>query len=638
METPSPSLTRSSLISHLPHCEGHSLPFPCEAMTRFLCTLFVVLLRASYIETTWADEDDDLMKDCREATCGGLTIRYPFRLQSSPSYCGATGLEVACSGGDAVLALPQIGRCKMIHIDYQYGVVVRIKLGESWARCPLRTLFSTNLTTPSYEIYDRFDLRLLNCSKEIPHVPEGVAGPISCLGSEGPFAYVAESYEDMDDIPASCNAEPLDGEISSDANGDYSFNGAVQYFMRTQELKLRLTIPEIANCTDCEICGFSRRRNQTYCMSGPRHGPNVKLIAGDGGFVVVVLAAAALLAILYVVRKSEREQRTRVKVEKFLATYHSDAKPTRYSFADVKKMTKRFKDKLGQGGYGSVYKGELPNGIPVAVKMLEKSKGEGEEFINEVATIGRIHHVNIVRLLGFCSEGSTRALVYEFMPNDSLEKRIFSRDAKEASKPPMSLEKLHRIAIGIARGVEYLHQGCQQRILHFDIKPHNVLLDDELNPKISDFGLAKLCSREQSLVTMTAARGTMGYIAPEMYSRNFGTVSYKSDVYSFGMLVLEMVGGRKNLDPEIGKQSEVYFPEWVYDRLVQSQDLGLAMEMEDEVEEEIMKKLVIVALWCIQWSPMDRPSMTRVLQMLTGDLQSLQIPPKPFVSSLDHGN
>ncbi|RRT65988.1 hypothetical protein B296_00010948 [Ensete ventricosum] len=645
-------------------------------MTRFLCTLFVVLLRASYIETTWADEDDDFMKYCSEATCGGLTIRYPFRLQSSPSYCGVTGLEVACSGGDAVLALPQIGRCKMIHIDYQYGVV-RIKLGESWARCPLRTLFSTNLTTPSYYFGGRFYLLLLNCSKEITPVPEGVAGPISCLGSEGRFAYVADSSEGMDYIPASCNVEPPVREIPYNDNGDYSFNGAVQYFMRTQELNLQLTIPEIANCTACEreeICRFSRRRNQTYCMSGPRHhgklstilcantclimgnkqiilrefpvtalfcffaGPNVKLIAGDGGFVVVVLAAPALLAILYVVRKSEREQRTRVKVEKFLATYHSDAKPTRYSFADVKKMTKRFKDKLGQGGYGSVYKGELPNGIPVAVKMLEKSKGEGEEFINEVATIGRIHHVNIVRLLGFCSEGSTRALVYEFMPNDSLEKRIFSRDAKEASKPPMSLEKLLRIAIGIARGVEYLHQGCQQRILHFDIKPHNVLLDDELNPKISDFGLAKLCSREQSLVTMTAARGTMGYIAPEMYSRNFGTVSYKSDVYSFGMLVLEMVGGRKNLDPEIGKQSEVYFPEWVYDRLVQSQDLGLEMEMEAEEEEEIMKKLVIVALWCIQWSPMDRPSMTRVLQMLTGDLQSLQIPPKPFVSSLDHGN
>ncbi|XP_065029104.1 rust resistance kinase Lr10-like [Musa acuminata AAA Group] len=607
-----------------------------------LCTLFLLFLRASYIEMTWADEADDFIKDCTNATCGGLPIRYPFRLQTSPSYCGAPGLEVSCSGGDAVLALPRIGSCKVIDIEYWSGMV-RIKLGESWARCPLRTLNSTNLTTPIYQPLGGYDLLLLSCSKEITRVPEWIAGPISCLGSEGRFGYAAEAYESMDEMPAGCNVDSPVSEISNYENGeDSSFNGAVQYFIRTQEMSLLLTMPEIDTCRACETankrCGFSRRRNKTYCMSGPHHGPNFKLIVGlsSGGFVVLVLAA--LLTLLYVIRKSARDQETRVKVEKFLATYNSDAKPTRYSFADVKRMTKRFKDKLGQGGYGSVYKGELPNGIPVAVKMLEKSKGEGEEFINEVATIGRIHHVNIVRLLGFCSEGSTRALVYEFMPNESLEKRIFSRDAKEADKPSLSLEKLLHIATGIARGVEYLHQGCQQRILHFDIKPHNVLLDDELNPKISDFGLAKLCSREQSLVTMTAARGTMGYIAPEMYSRNFGTVSYKSDVYSFGMLVLEMVGGRKNLDPEIGKESEIYFPEWVYDRLVQNQDLGLAMQMEVKEQEEIMKKLVIVALWCIQWSPMDRPSMTRVLQMLTGNLQSLQIPPKPFVSSLDHGN
>ncbi|XP_018677517.2 rust resistance kinase Lr10 isoform X2 [Musa acuminata AAA Group] len=587
-------------------------------MSRLLCTLLLLFLRASYIEMTWADEDDDFIKDCTNATCGGLPIRYPFRLQTSPSYCGAPGLEVSCSGGDAVLALPQIGPCKAIDIDYQSGIV-RIKLGESWSRCPLRTLNSTNLTTTIYLPVYGHDLLLLSCSKEITRVPEWIAGPISCLGSEGRFGYAANAYESMDEMPAGCNVDSPVSEISYYDNGDYSFNGTVQYFIRTQEMILRLTMPEIGTCTACETanerCGFSRRRNKTYCMSGPHHGPNFKLIVGlsSGGFVVLVLAA--LLALLYVIRKSARDQETRVK-----------------------RMTKRFKDKLGQGGYGSVYKGELPNGIPVAVKMLEKSKGEGEEFINEVATIGRIHHVNIVRLLGFCSEGSTRALVYEFMPNESLEKRIFSRDAKEADKPSLSLEKLLHIATGIARGVEYLHQGCQQRILHFDIKPHNVLLDDELNPKISDFGLAKLCSREQSLVTMTAARGTMGYIAPEMYSRNFGTVSYKSDVYSFGMLVLEMVGGRKNLDPEIGKESEIYFPEWVYDRLVQNQDLGLAMQMEVKEQEEIMKKLVVVALWCIQWSPMDRPSMTRVLQMLTGNLQSLQIPPKPFVSSLDHGN
>ncbi|ONK81380.1 uncharacterized protein A4U43_C01F28440 [Asparagus officinalis] len=194
------------------------------------------------------------------------------------------------------------------------------------------------------------------------------------------------------------------------------------------------------------------------------------------------------------------------------------------------------------------------------------------------------------------------------------------------------MEKIQDIAICIARGIEYLHQGCDQRILHFDIKPHNIMLDHNFNPKITDFGLAKLCSRDQSIVTMTGARGTMGYIAPELYSRNFGTVSYKSDVYSFGMLLLEMVSGKRNVDPEFENQREVYFPEWVYDRLVCDEDLGLATEGNDG---DLLKKLGIVALWCIQWSPMDRPTMSRVVQMLIGSLESLEIPPKPFVSLPD---
>ena len=149
-------------------------------------------------------------------------------------------------------------------------------------------------------------------------------------------------------------------------------------------------------------------------------------------------------------------------------------------------------------------------------------------------------------------------MIYEFLPNESLDKFIFSTFGNNRS---LSWHKLQDIAIGIAKGIEYLHQGCDQRILHLDIKPHNILLDHNFNPKLSDFGLAKLCSKEQSAVIMTAARGTMGYIAPEMLSRNFGNVSYKSDVYSFGMLLIEMVGGRKNIDVRVENSSEVYFPE-----------------------------------------------------------------------------
>lgn len=332
-------------------------------------------------------------------------------------------------------------------------------------------------------------------------------------------------------------------------------------------------------------------------------------------------------ALFYQSRKADKERETHIRIERFLATYRI-TKPTRYTFREVKKITKHFKDKLGQGGFGSVYKGELPNGLLVAVKMLEWSKGAGEDFINEVATIGRIHHVNVVRLLGYCSEGTRRALVYEFMPNDSLEKYIISRKNDE----PLKMEKLLQISIGIARGIEYLHQGCNEQILHFDIKPHNILLDDNLDPKIADFGLAKLCLKDQSAIVMTAARGTMGYIAPEVFSRNFGTVSYKSDVFSFGMLLLELIGGKKSMDPDFQNQSDVYFPELVYNRLIVGEELELGMEITTS-EMEIARKLIIVAFWCIQWDPSDRPSMTRVVNMLLSNLQNLEIPPAPFVSS-----
>ncbi|KAK2384307.1 rust resistance kinase Lr10 [Trifolium repens] len=173
-------------------------------------------------------------------------------------------------------------------------------------------------------------------------------------------------------------------------------------------------------------------------------------------------------------------------------------------------MTKRFKNKLGEGGYGSVYEGELQSKRKVAVKVLTKSQTNGQDFINEVATIGRICHVNVVQLVGFCAERTKQPLIYEFMSNGSLDKHTFSQDQGNSSS--LSYDKIYDIALGIARGTQYLHQGCDMQIIHFDIKPHNILLDENFNPKISDFGLAKLYRTYPSILTLTAARGTMGYI------------------------------------------------------------------------------------------------------------------------------
>ncbi|XP_052884727.1 rust resistance kinase Lr10-like [Gossypium arboreum] len=336
--------------------------------------------------------------------------------------------------------------------------------------------------------------------------------------------------------------------------------------------------------------------------------------------------ALSLSVVLYMHHLHKKEKDAQRKIEQFLEDYKA-LKPSRYSYADIKRITFDFKEKLGQGGYGTVFKGTLSNDVSVAVKLLNNFKGNGEEFINEVSSMGRIHHVNVTRLVGFCADGYNRALVYENLPNESLEKFIFGDKGENHF---LGWEKLHEIALGIAKGIEYLHQGCEQRILHFDIKPHNILLDQHFNPKISDFGLAKLCSKEQSAVSMTAARGTMGYIAPEVLSRNFGNVSYKSDVYSFGMMLLEMVGGRKNIDVKVEHMSQVYFPEWVYNRLDKGEALG--MSIENEEHDKIAKKLTIVGLWSIQWYPVDRPSMKSVVQMLEGEVEHLTVPPNPFAS------
>uniref|UniRef100_A0ACD5VCR1 Uncharacterized protein n=1 Tax=Avena sativa TaxID=4498 RepID=A0ACD5VCR1_AVESA len=351
----------------------------------------------------------------------------------------------------------------------------------------------------------------------------------------------------------------------------------------------------------------------------------VKLIAVLCRFVLAPLAVLIFLAYKY-----WKTIITIDAVEKFLRMQQMLV-PIRYAYTDITAITSHFRDKLGQGGYGSVYKGVLlPGDLHVAVKMLEgNSNCNGEDFINEVSTIGRIHHVNVVRLVGFCSEEMRRALVYEYMPGGSLDKYIFSSDKEKV----FSWDKLIEIALGIARGIDYLHQGCEMQILHFDIKPHNILLDNNFVPKVADFGLAKLYPRGNSFVPLSALRGTIGYIAPEMISRSFGVISSKSDVYSFGMLLLEMAGGRRNADPNAANSSQSYYPSWVYDQLTE-QEVGEISRVDDM--HELEKKLCITGLWCIQMKSHDRPTMSEVIEMLEGGVDGLQMPSRPFFCDEGH--
>ncbi|VAH56263.1 unnamed protein product [Triticum turgidum subsp. durum] len=344
-------------------------------------------------------------------------------------------------------------------------------------------------------------------------------------------------------------------------------------------------------------------------------------------------AATFLFACLYALiwyRKGKRlwfllsettKSNTEKNYEAMIASSGSLA-PKRYMYSEIMKIMSSHDDQLGKGGFGVVFKGRLHDGRLVAVKFLHDCKGNGDEFVNEVMSIGRTSHVNVVSLFGFCLEGSKRALIYEYMPNGSLDKYIYSEKPKEI----LGWERLYAIAIGIARGLEYLHHSCNTRIVHFDIKPQNILLDKDFSPKIADFGLAKLCHTKESKLSMTGARGTIGFIAPEVHYRTFGVVSTKSDVYSYGMMLLEMVGGRRNVKSIVAKSSEKYFPDWIYDHFAQDEGLQ-ACEVTREIEE-IARKMIIIGLWCIQVLPMYRPTITEVLEMFERRLDDLDMPPK----------
>nr|CAD1834966.1 unnamed protein product [Ananas comosus var. bracteatus] len=337
-------------------------------------------------------------------------------------------------------------------------------------------------------------------------------------------------------------------------------------------------------------------------------------------FFICLLRKNRCDLIIFSKKISEDEQ----MLEAILQNYDLKA-PKRYKHSEIKKITQRFNNEIGKGGFGTVFKGKLVDGRDVAVKVLHESNGKGEDFVNEILSISKTSHLNVVMLLGFCFERCSRALIYEFVPNGTLSD--FIDEEKSNMEASILWERLHDIAIGIARGLEYLHRGCSTPIVHFDIKPHNILLDKKFRPKIADFGLAKLCSTRKSALSIQGKGGTPGYIAPELWFDNFGPISSKADVYSYGKIVLEMVGGRKLFNSKIDSSSVYCFTYWVYDHLNQCGNLDAYGVTEETVE--VAKKMILVGLWCIQKLPAERPSMSQVVEMLEGRIEDLRMPPNP---------
>ncbi|XP_034899924.1 G-type lectin S-receptor-like serine/threonine-protein kinase LECRK1 [Populus alba] len=294
-----------------------------------------------------------------------------------------------------------------------------------------------------------------------------------------------------------------------------------------------------------------------------------------------------------------------------------------FSYRELKNATKGFREELGKGSFGTVYKGTLYKGKKViAVKRLEKLVSEGErEFLTEMRSIGKTHHKNLVRLLGYCTEDSQRLLVYEYMSNGSLADLLFRTE-----RIPNWSHRV-KIALDIARGILYLHEECEAPIIHCDIKPQNILMDDFWNAKISDFGLAKLLVPDQTR-TFTIVRGTRGYLAPEWHKNT--PISVKADVYSYGVMLLEIVFRRRNIETNVSRPEEVILSNWAYELMV-ARELD-KLDLGEDVDLQNFEKMVMVGMWCIQDEPGIRPSMKSVVLMLEG-ITDVSVPPHPTSAS-----
>uniref|UniRef100_A0A0D9Y2H5 Protein kinase domain-containing protein n=1 Tax=Oryza glumipatula TaxID=40148 RepID=A0A0D9Y2H5_9ORYZ len=597
--------------------------------------------------------------------------------------------NLSCSSGKATIHI-NTGTYYVTSINYTGEVfsVVDATLQDddtNGSSCPLPRsdhlpytknywrLYSGETSTDSYGAIDLYTVShswacFVNCFRAITDIMPRYR-PVTCLLPNNSFVFV--SFDDcaVGELQPSCRylaMIPFDGWHISDSQlqnasytdiigfirkgvsvsfpiGPYQSNhisvteclkGSKRYFKQhtsrasIQDLTRALFWSETYSEVDCTNLGASKKDMIFLGIMVSAiditkfHFGTYELLAFNHHTGDIMLLLGSLVIFIFLAHKYWKTRITIDAVEKFLRMQQMIG-PMRFAYTDIIAITSHFRDKLGQGGYGSVYKGVLlPGNLHIAVKMLTGSSScNGDEFISEVSTIGRIHHVNVVHLVGFCSEEMRRALVYEFMPRGSLDKYIFS------SEKSFSWDKLNEIALGIARGINYLHQGCEMQILHFDIKPHNILLDENFVPKVADFGLAKLYPRDKSFVPVSAARGTIGYIAPEMISRSFGVISSKSDVYSFGMLLLEMAGGRRNADPNAANSSQAYYPSRVYRELTRRE----TSEISDIADmHELEKKLCIVGLRCIQMRSCDRPTMSEVIEMLQGGTNELQVPPRPF--------
>ncbi|KAM4106300.1 hypothetical protein ACB094_04G056000 [Castanea mollissima] len=509
------------------------------------------------------------------------------------------------------------------------------------------------------------------------------------LGPDGRFRIVrarsdqwevefTRPFEDCD-LPLNCKEiglcrrKPQDGICSCLPGFSYQTNGDCMPVNSSLCLPSALTVANtyrepvknnvtLSACQDlcsqnCSCLGFFHENSSGSCYLlenylGSSHGNllgsniNQKQNLSVADLVLLPLTVFLILIVLVIIailwlRKKRLSKTKTVKLDRSNSSSSAELEmisipglPRRFDYEELAAATENFKTQIGSGGFGTVYRGTLSDKTVVAVKKITSLGIQGKkEFCTEISIIGNIHHVNLVRLKGFCAQGRQRFLVLEYMNRGSLGSTLFGNG------PVLEWRERLKIAIGTARGLAYLHSGCEHRIIHCDVKPENILLNDNLNVKISDFGLSKLLNTEQSFL-FTTMRGTRGYLAPEWIMSS--TISDKADVYSYGLVLLEIVRGRKNCSiqtwshttktsssegnapsspPSVSEHRLIYFPLFALEMHEQRSYLELAdPRLEGRVKSEEVEKLVRIALCCVHEDPALRPSMAHVVGMLEGGL------------------
>ncbi|KFK28894.1 hypothetical protein AALP_AA7G062000 [Arabis alpina] len=340
-----------------------------------------------------------------------------------------------------------------------------------------------------------------------------------------------------------------------------------------------------------------------------------------GGMITVIVIVIVVFMILIAVgvaifKRSKQKQELELPTES-----------VQFELKTIEAATSNFSEHnmLGKGGFGEVYKGMLMDGTEVAVKRLSKTSGQGQvEFKNEVIVVAKLQHRNLVRLLGFSLQGEEKLLVYEFVPNQSLDYFLFDR----RKRVQLDWTVRRNIIGGITRGILYLHQDSRLKIIHRDLKASNILLDAEMNPKIADFGMARIFGMDQTVANTARVVGTFGYMPPEYVTH--GQFSTKSDVYSFGVLILEIISGRKNssfyqMDGLVNNLVTYVWRLWENKTLPELID---PIIIEDCKSDEVIR-YIHIGLLCVQENPADRLTMSTIHQMLTTSSIALPVPLPP---------